>query len=81
MKSPDYTVRDLVFYIGLFGGIIVTSQLMERQFDTHRIVNLLCGGAVGYVLGGLLLKIYDSMKASSHRDDFNDDWSSKNDDE
>lgn len=72
MKSPDYTMRDLVFYGGLFGGIIVTVQLMQRQFDTHHIVNLLCGGAVGFVLGGFLVKIYDSMNPSSDNDPFSD---------
>ncbi|MBC8289385.1 MAG: hypothetical protein H8E37_03620 [Planctomycetes bacterium] len=64
----DYTVRDLVFYASLFGGIIIVSQWMGSQFQTHRIVNLLCGGAAGFALGTMLQRTYDNMKSTAGKD-------------
>ena len=70
----DYTVRDLVFYAGLFGGIIIVSQWMGSEFQTHRIVNLICGGLAGLALGVLLQRGYDNMKSQAGRaSDFPDD--------
>lgn len=64
----DYTVRDLVFYFGMFGGIIIVSQWMGSQFQTHRIVNLICGGIAGLVIGTLAQRSYDSMKSTAGDD-------------
>lgn len=67
----NYTVRDLVFYSGLFAGIIIVSQWMGAQFQTHKLINLLCGGVAGFALGTLAQRSYDQMKSGSGgNDDF-----------
>lgn len=67
MASPDYTVKDLVFWAGLIGGMAVVYNLM-RPMGYHHIVNLLVGGAAGMALGGAALKLYENMLASKDDD-------------
>ncbi|MDA0587263.1 MAG: hypothetical protein O2820_04565 [Planctomycetota bacterium] len=69
MNFSNYTVRDLVFYSGLFGGIIVVSQWMAAQYQTPHIMNVICGGVAGLALGTMAQKTYDNMKSGTGKDD------------
>ena len=60
MASPQYTTKDLVFYTGLMGGMIITVTAM-RPLGYHGLVNLICGGIAGMILGNLALKVYEGV--------------------
>lgn len=68
MQAPNYTIKDLVFWGGMMGGIIVTVTLM-RPLGYHHIVNLLCGGGVGAALGYGGLFLYEMVTGSNRDDD------------
>lgn len=67
MKGPGYTVDDLIYYLGLFGGIIVTYQVLA-QFDVMPIIRLIAGLVVGVGLGFVSLSIYKSLNAPPPQD-------------
>lgn len=73
-RGPGYTVKDLVFYGGLFAGLIIVVPL-ARQNGIHPLVGLLGGGVVGMGLGWMMLKAYESMNSQNTKfpgDDDND---------
>ena len=65
MASPDYTVKDLVFWTGLIGGLAVVSNMM-KPLGYPQIVNILVGGVAGMILGGAALKLYEAMQNKDH---------------
>lgn len=66
-QGPGYTVKDLVFWIGLFTGLIVTYLVMEA-FEIHRIVRLLVGLVVGLGVGWVLTKAFEFGKVPPDRE-------------
>jgi hypothetical protein len=56
----DYKMSDLVFYVGLFGGIILTNQALAGTIETG-LVRLIIGGIVGIGLGWGLSFVYASL--------------------
>ncbi len=56
----DYKMSDLVFYVGLFGGIILTNQLLAGYIEMG-LVRLIIGGIVGIGLGWGLSFVYVSL--------------------
>ncbi len=62
MKPPGYTVKDLLYYTGLFAGIIAV-YLALAPFGVHPIIRLVGGLIVGVGAGWLLEKAYLSAKA------------------
>ncbi|MBI4606378.1 MAG: hypothetical protein HY721_30805 [Planctomycetes bacterium] len=62
-KGPGYTGKDLVFYVGLIGGIIIV-YLALQPYGFHPFVALLCGIAVGGGAGWVLEKVWDSVHRS-----------------
>lgn len=69
-SGPGYTIDDLIFYAGLFAGLIITFVATEGM-DVHRVVRLIGGGLVGSALGWGALKVYHRMTIpdSSQDDD------------
>ncbi|MGE3806612.1 MAG: hypothetical protein AB7K24_18245 [Gemmataceae bacterium] len=67
MKGPDYTVEDLIYYMGLFGGIIVTYLVME-QMGVHPLLRLIVGLVVGVGLGWVCLRIYTNAISPPRQD-------------
>ena len=65
MASSDYTIKDLIFWTGLMGGLIVVHQII-KPYGYPQIVNLLVSGAVGMVLGSAALKLYEAMQNKDH---------------
>jgi hypothetical protein len=63
-SGSDYTVNDLVYYSGLFLGIIVVFGL-GRPYGIHPIVTLVVGLVVGVGLGYTLERVYRSAKRDS----------------
>ncbi len=68
--GPGYTVDDLIYYMGLFGGIIIgvlTLRQMGYQdtavFGIRGIVPLLGGLALGVLLGFIVEQAWRQMKA------------------
>jgi hypothetical protein len=62
-RGPGYTIADLVFYSGLFAGIIVTYlSLNAAEVELHQIVKLLIGLAIGCGVGWVCLKIYEASR-------------------
>ncbi|PQO32747.1 hypothetical protein DTL21_21410 [Bremerella cremea] len=49
-KGPGYTIDDLIYYTGLFGGIIVTYLLLEN-LPIHHIIRLIIALVVGVGTG------------------------------
>ena len=74
INGPNYTVKDLVYYIGLFGGIIAT-YLILKPFEFHQIIVLIAGLVVGVGLGWLLETAYTSAQRKKV-DRYYDDWDS-----
>jgi hypothetical protein len=74
INGPNYTVKDLVYYIGLFGGIIATFFILT-PFEVHHIVKLIAGIVVGVGLGWLLETAYTSAQRKKV-DPYYDDWDS-----
>ena len=68
MKGPGYTVEDLVFYTGLFGGIILVFVGLA-PFGVHTIVRLIGGLVVGLGVGWAFTKAYNSMKSNRNDPD------------
>lgn len=60
-KGPGYTVNDLVYYGGLFGGLIVV-YLAGRPYGVHPIALLVGGLVVGVGLGYVLERLYDRSR-------------------
>ena len=56
----DYKMSDLVGYVGLFGGIILTYKALSTTIETS-FVRLLIGLVVGIGLGWLLRVVYASL--------------------
>ena len=50
MKGPGYTTRDLAYYAGLFGGIMLV-YLICQPYGVHPVVRLIVGLIVGVALG------------------------------
>lgn len=63
----DYKMTDLVFYVGLFGGFILTYRAMQSMTDMW-LVQMLVGGGVGLVLGWGLTFVYSALSASERAD-------------
>jgi len=63
----DYKMSDLVFYIGLFGGIILTNQALLGVIDTG-LFRLIIGVGVGVGLGWAFGKVYAALNAADKRD-------------
>lgn len=61
--ANDYTMEDLVWYTGLFGGIILVHQGLQGVVD-HNLIRLLIGGCVGIGLGWGMTLVYRSLKAA-----------------
>jgi hypothetical protein len=61
-KGPGYTVADLVYYAGLFGGIILV-YLALQPLGVHPLVRLVAGLAVGIGLGYLFETAYRRSKS------------------
>jgi hypothetical protein len=57
----DYKMSDLVFYIGLFGGIILTNQLLLGVVETG-LFRLIIGAVVGIGLGWALGLVYSALQ-------------------
>ena len=49
----NYGIKDLLFYSGLFGGIIITFLALE-SFEIHRLIRLIIGVFVGAGIGYLM---------------------------
>ena len=62
MAEQPYTIGDLVYYSGLFAGMIA-GTLTLRAYEAHHLVQLLGGVACGVVLGFVCDQIYQRMKA------------------
>jgi hypothetical protein len=60
MQAPQYTVNDLVYWMGMFAGIIVVF-LIGRPYGVHRLLLLLGGLAVGAGLGFGMERIYRNI--------------------
>ena len=56
-----YTVKDLVYYAGLFAGIIVTFKALE-PFAIHSIIRLIAGLVVGVGLGWIAERVYSATQ-------------------
>ena len=72
VKGPGYTVEDLVFYMGLFAGIIGVYLALE-PYEVHRLVRLLGGIVVGAGLGWVMLKVYQMGKDSGPKGDLGEE--------
>jgi hypothetical protein len=72
-QGPDYTVKDLVYYTGLFAGIIVV-YLLLAPFGLHPLLKLVPAIFVGAGLGWACEQLYTRSRRpprDPHRDD---DW-------
>ncbi|MEZ4318892.1 MAG: hypothetical protein R3F61_15365 [Myxococcota bacterium] len=58
----DYKMSDLVFYIGLFGGIILTYRGLVGVVETG-LFRLIIGAVVGIGLGWLLGVVYSALNS------------------
>jgi hypothetical protein len=67
-KGPGYTVKDLFYYGGLFGGIIIVYTTLD-PWKIHPLMRLLLGLGVGVALGWLLERTYENMIASRRSPD------------
>src|SRR5206468_1570026 len=67
MTSPGYTTKDLVYYTGLFAGIILV-YLGLGPLGVHPILSLLLGLGVGVGLGWLLERLYTGSSSAKPRD-------------
>ena len=56
--APQYSTRDLVYYGGLFAGVIITHLLLQSMGVNNRIITLVAGLIVGVGLGWLLEKAF-----------------------
>jgi hypothetical protein len=63
MKAPEYTFKDLIYYVGLFLGIIAT-YLVLQPLGIHRFVRLILGFLVGAGIGWGLDRFYRSLGTS-----------------
>lgn len=57
-QGPGYTVKDLVYYGGLFGGLIVV-YLAGRPYGVHPLILLVGGIIVGVGVGYVLERLYE----------------------
>jgi hypothetical protein len=57
----DYTVKDLVYYIGLFGGLAATYLFLQSQ-GVHGLIALLGALGVGVACGWLSESIYEKFR-------------------
>ena len=60
-SGPGYTMNDLVYYTGLFLGIIVVFGL-GRPYGFHPLLMLVVGLIVGVGLGYTLERLYRNSK-------------------
>lgn len=60
MKAPEYTFKDLIYYAGLFLGIIGT-YLILQSMGINPIVRLIVGLVVGVGIGWGLERLYLSI--------------------
>jgi hypothetical protein len=78
-KGSRYTVGDLVYYTGLFFGIIVVFAI-ARPHRFHPVLVLLVGACIGVGLGYALERAYESARRNSdsgpdaERRQFHDDF-------
>lgn len=69
MPGPGYTVKDLVYYSGLFGGICLV-YVGTRQVAIHHILRLIISIVAGLGLGWAALSAYESSRQKNPpRDD------------
>lgn len=61
MDPSEYTVGDLFFYSGLFGGIlIVYLGLQQLETPVHPFIRIILGIVVGVGLGYILRRSYEA---------------------
>lgn len=58
MAGPAYTVKDLIYYAGLMGGIIA-AYLVLQPFGLHPLLRLLIGLGLGIGIGWLAVSAYE----------------------
>lgn len=67
-KGPGYTISDLVYYGGLFGGVIVV-YLATKSMAIHPIVRLGVGLVVGVGLGWAFERAYRQSQGGTPPDE------------
>ncbi len=72
ISGPNYTVKDLVYYIGFLGGIGGTVALL-RPYGFHPILVFIAGLVVGGVLGWVFERSY-VLAQRRKADRYYDDW-------
>ncbi|PQO27240.1 hypothetical protein [Blastopirellula marina] len=68
-KGPGYTIDDLIYYTGLFGGIIVTYVLLQNV-PIHHIIRLIIALAVGAGTGWCATYFFSRTGGSGGDDGF-----------
>lgn len=57
MRAPNYTLGDLLFYVGVFAGLIVMHFVL-MPWGVHPIIRLIIGGLFGAGIGWCLEQMY-----------------------
>jgi uncharacterized membrane protein YebE (DUF533 family) len=65
-SGPGYTIADLYYYGGLFGGIIIV-YLGTEGMEIHRFVRLIVGLIVGAGLGYVMERAYSNYRMNAYR--------------
>lgn len=68
-SGPGYTMTDLVYYAGLFGGVIVV-YLATKNVPLHPILRLGAGLVVGVGVGWALERAYRQSRGGTPPDEF-----------
>ena len=58
----DHKMTDLVFYIGLFGGVILTDRALGGVIETW-FIRIILAGLVGMALGWGVQLVYGALSA------------------
>lgn len=64
-----YTVKDLVYYMGFFAGIIVTYTVLGMYTDWHHLLRALLGLPVGFALAIGCERLYRKATQPGPTDD------------
>ncbi|RCS46268.1 hypothetical protein DTL42_14940 [Bremerella cremea] len=68
-KGPGYTIDDLIYYTGLFGGIIITYLLLEN-LPIHHIIRLIIALIVGVGTGWCATYFFSRNEGSGGDSEF-----------